>query len=231
MPERESNLMNLSDFSTLKEIQSLDKMIKSHQDRIFAEESRKDHIHRLREKRETEKVGLYQILRENAALISNLEEELSVLEKKKEDQFMVQEIERLTGEMDLVSEKIFNLMEENEELESKINDCKSFLEGSLETLKEIDSEIQEETANEQKEIINYQDRISSLLLQIPEELRRKFLKVRDKYQNNSPLSRIVNKACEKCRYEVDSQTMSLVDQAKIIQVCHQCDRLLIPFDA
>lgn len=223
--------MELKDFTHLKEIQSLDNMISKHMEVITSEESRKDHINALRSKRETEKVGLFETFRENTALISELEAELSSLEEKKESQFMVEEVEKISNQMDQISEKIFSLMEKNEEIEEGIKDCKTFLEGSLETLEEIDAEIKEETKEEQRHIDNYQKRIQALLEDIPEELKTAFLKARKKYPKMQPLARIVNRSCEKCKYEVDSQTLSLVDQAKVVQVCHQCERLLIPFDS
>lgn len=223
--------MELKDFTSLKEIQSLDRMIKKHLDVIQSEQSRKDHIQGLREKRETEKLGLFQKTRENTALIAELDSKLSELEEKKESQIMVEKIEKISGEMDATSEKIFSLMEENEELEEQINNCKTFLSGSLETLAEIDEEIKNETQDEQKEIDNYNRRINALLDQIPEELKKSFLKAREKFPHNVYLSRIVDRACEKCRFQLDSQSISLIDQARLVQRCHQCERLLIPFDS
>ncbi|MCR9204527.1 MAG: hypothetical protein NXH75_08125 [Halobacteriovoraceae bacterium] len=223
--------MELKDFTSLKEIQSLDRMIKKHLDVIDSEQSRKDHIKGLREKRETEKLGLFHKVRENTALISELEVKLSKLEEKKESQIMVEEIEKISYEMDSTSEEIFSLMENNEELEKNISDCKTFLSGSLETLAEIDEEIKEETKDEQKEIDNYNKRIDALLEQIPQELKNAFIKARKKYPQNVYLSRIVDRACEKCRFQLDSQSISLIDQARLVQECHQCGRLLIPFDS
>lgn len=223
--------MELKDFTNLKEVQSLDRMIKKHLDVIESEQSRKDHINGLRAKRETEKLGLFEKIRENTALISELESTLSSLEEKREKQFLVEEVDKISSEMDQVSEKIFELMEENEELEIEVADCKTFLEGSLKTLEEIEQQIKEETQGEQKQIDNYNQRISALLKEIPEELLKEFQKARKKYPFETYLVRIINRACEKCRFQQDSQSISLIDQARLVQCCPQCERLLIPFDS
>lgn len=235
----------LKDFTTLKEVQSLDNLIKKHLDAIESEQSRKDSINKLREKRKTEMVGLLESHKENSALISQFEKELYDWEKKREqaeinqdrarDQKQVEalekEISQVTPKCEELEEKVLNLLEKNEEIDSVVKEIETFLEGSLETLKEIDQEILEETTEERRHIENYDKRINALLVDIPSELKIVFERVRDKHRFKSPLSRIINRACEKCRYEVDSQTISLVDQAKVIVECHQCERLLIPFDA
>lgn len=237
--------LELKDFTALKEIQSLDNMIKKHLDAIKNEESRKDHVLELREKKESEKVGLLNKLDENRALISELEKELFDWEKKREQaetnqskafdqkqaEALAKEIGQITPKCEECEEKILSLLEENEGIEIKISEADQFLAGSLETLEEISNEIYEETVEERKQINNYESRVRVLLEEIPKDLHDEFLRVREKYRFNLPLARIVNKACEKCRFQVDSQTLSLVDQARLITRCHQCERLLIPFDA
>lgn len=235
----------LKDFTALKEIQSLDNFIKKHLDAIASEESRKESIHKMRAKRESEKVGLLEKQKENTALISGLEKDLFDWEKKKEHaneslqratdakqlDALEKEISQAVPKCEELEETILNLLEENEDLDQSISEADTFLSGSLETLKNIDLEIQEETKEERRQILNYEERISYLLEELPSELLEVFNRARKKHRFNSSLARIINRACEKCRYEVDSQTLSQVDQAKVVIQCNQCERLLIPYDA
>ncbi len=237
--------LSLSDYSALKEIQSLDNMIKKHLDAISSEESRKDNVLNLRAKRETEKVGFQEKTKENGALISCLEKELFDWEKKrrqaelnqerasdqKQAEALEKEINQITPRCEELEEKVLNLLEENECLDTQVAECDEFLKGSLKTLEQIDKEITEETQVERQQISNYEERITALLESIPQELRNAFKLAREKHRFNMPLARIVNRSCEKCRFQVDSQTLSLIDQAKTISHCDQCQRLLIPFDA
>lgn len=237
--------LELKDFTTLKEIQSLDNMIAKHLDAIKSEESRKDHILGMRQKRETEKVGLLKKVEENSALINELEKELFDWEKKRQqaelnqdrakDQKQVEalekEINQLTPKCEDCEEKILNLLEENEEIKVKVDEADEFLKGSGETLNQISKEILDETKEERHQITNYEERIEALITEIPKELLEAFNRAQKKYRFKMPLARIVNRACEKCRFQVDSQTLSLVDQARTIAHCQQCERLLIPFDA
>lgn len=237
--------LELKDFTTLKEIQSLDNMISRHLDAIRNEESRKDHVLGLRQRRESEKVGFLQKIEENSALIGLREKELFDWEKKKQqaernllhatDQKQVEalekEIKEFSPKCEACEEEILELLEENEVLEDSVNEADEFLNGSLKTLDDISLEILEETKEERRQISNYENRIELLLKDIPKELLDSFLIAREKYRFKMPLSRIVNRSCENCRFQVDSQTLSLVDQAKTISHCQQCERLLIPFDA
>ena len=151
--------LELKDFTALKEIQSLDNLIKVHLDAIKSEESRKDSVLALRSKRETEMVGFSQAKTENTALMAQLEKELHEWEKKREqavvnqerakDQKQIEAIEKellqVTSSCEELEEKILSLLEKNDELESLIEEAQTFLKGSLETLNEIDKEIDEET--------------------------------------------------------------------------------------
>jgi predicted nucleic acid-binding Zn-ribbon protein len=237
--------LELKDFTALKEIQSLDNFIKKHLDAIESEESRKDSINTMREKRKTEMVGLLENHKENTALINQYEKELFEWEKKrgqaeinqdrakdqKQAEALEKEINQITPKCEELEERVLSLLEKNEEIDKLVKEAEVFLEGSLETLKEIDLEILEETKEERRHIENYEKRIEVLLENIPETLREAFHRARQKHRFRNPLARILNKACEKCRFEVDSQTKSQIDLAKAVIQCNQCERLLIPFDA
>ena len=237
--------LELKDFTALKEIQSIDNLVKKHLDAIESEESRKDSINNMRDKRKTEMVGLLESHKENTALISQLEKELFEWEKKrdqavinqdrakdqKQAEALEKEINQITPKCEELEEKVLSLLEKNEEIDNRVKEAEVFLEGSLDTLKEIDLEILEETTEERRHIENYEKRIKALLEEIPNGLREAFLRARKKHRFKNCISRIVNRACEKCRYEVDSQTISQVDQAKATVQCSQCERLLIPYDA
>lgn len=223
--------IELKSFSNLKEIQSIDRLIKQHREIIEKESMRKKHIVSLRNKREDEKRNLLERSIKNNASISSLEESLSTLEKKKNELYLTEDIQNHEKEMDSLSDKIFALMEENEHIESNINDCKQFLTGSLDTLSEIEEEIRISNQEDEKKIDNYNKRIDALLEDTPHELKNSFKRARDKYPHQIYLTRIIDQACEHCRYQLDSESIKLIDQAKLVQTCHQCERLFVPYDA
>ncbi|MCF8059193.1 MAG: hypothetical protein K9K67_07850 [Bacteriovoracaceae bacterium] len=237
--------MDIIQFSHLKEVQSLDKMIKKHLDIIQEQSARRDYIVKIRHTRETEKEGLLIESKDHTASINQFEKELFDWEKKLEkalEQLPMakseQQINALQKEQSMAEEnvehlqdKILSLLEEQEILESKIEECISFLKGSKLTLDTIDKEILEVTQVEQNEIDKYEIRIKALLEDVPDTLKLSFLKARKKHRFNQPLSRVMQGGCEKCRFILDKMTQSRIELLQTVEVCSQCERLLIPYNA
>lgn len=237
--------MDINHFSHLKEVQSLDKMIKKHLDAIEGESSRKAQILKLRLRRETEKESLLIELNENTALISEGEKSLFDWDKKlakANEQLPLavseQQVVGLQKEKDLseknvekLQDEVLSLLEVQEQIEVKIEECDSFLLGSASTLKKIEEEILEVTTVEQREIDNYESRIKALLEEVPEPLNSEFKKAWKKHRFKSPLSRVMEGGCERCRFLLDRTTQSRIELLQTIEICSQCERLLIPYNA
>ncbi len=237
--------MNIEAFSHLKEIQSLDNFIKKHLDAIKEEEGRLKDILALRERRSQELQSLTDLLEQYKKDTAHQEKELFDWEKKYQkagEQLVLatneKEISALEKEEKLSSEKIeeiqdeiLDLLEKCEELEEKIAEAQEFLKGSLETVEEVKAEILDETKQERDAIEKYEKRIDALKSEIPNALWEGFSRAREKHRFNSSLARILNRACEKCRFQIDSLTANRVETATGVEQCSQCERLLIPLEA
>ncbi len=237
--------MKLTDYSNLKEIHSLDNMIKVHLDKISEEESRIDFISQKRKQKDQE---LEDLILNKSALekeISDSEVKLFDLEKRfknandhlplasseKEVNALQNEINTLGPQIDLIQESSLEKLEEIEELEKLINQSQNFLKGSLETLEEIKNEIEEVRKVESVPIHQYENRITLLIEQTPKSLFNHFKIVRDKFRYKRPIVRIVNHACEFCHFRVDQMTLDRVESMQGIENCTQCGRLFIPLEA
>ncbi len=237
--------MSIAAFSHLKEIQSLDNMIKKHLDAISAEEGRLEHINALRKRAQDEIENLTNLVSQKKVTTQNLEKELFDWENKlakaeenlpyatNEKEVSALERDRSMSQenVDDLQEKVLTLLEEIEEHENLIREKEVFLSGSQETLDEINLEIEIETRQERQQITNYEARIEVLRQEVPGSLWQTFSEARKKHRFNLPLARIMNKACEKCRFIVDAQTASRVEAATGYELCTQCGRLLIPLES
>ncbi|MBF0301306.1 MAG: hypothetical protein HQK51_21550 [Oligoflexia bacterium] len=85
-----------------------------------------------------------------------------------------------------LEENILLTMEEVDAVENKFNEYNSFVKGVASTLEDLKSEVNEQIANENKEISNYQKRIDSLLTEIPLPIKNMFIALNKKYRFNSP---------------------------------------------
>lgn len=237
--------MSIETFSHLKEIQSLDNMIKTHLNAIEQEELRLSDITKIRERRTQEKQRLTETLESLGKESSAQEKELFVWEKRlekaneqlplaineKEVSALEKERELAEGKVEEYQNSVLEKLEQMETIEDQIKDAEEFLKGSLETVQEIQEEIFKETKAEREKIENYERRINALKEMIPAAIWDVFARARQKHRFNSSLARIINNACEKCRFQVDSQTASRVELATSPEQCSQCERLLIPLES
>lgn len=237
--------MKLQDYSALKEIHSLDLMIKGHLDRISEQEQRIESIHQKRSEKEKMKVALKEeILRfqeeitKEEKLLFDLEnklkktlEHIPMANSEKEINALEKEKEKLSPEVELIQERIIEKLELIEEREDQIRKATTFLQGSLETLQSIESEVQEIKSEEERSLGHYQERIEALLEEIPRELKNSFLKVREKFKYQRPLVRIIKHSCEFCHFQLDQLALEAVESLQRIETCSQCERLFIPLES
>ncbi len=237
--------MKLSDYSNLKEVHSLDNMIKVHLDKISEEERRIEFLSKKRKQKDQELLELEAQKKETENEVNQAEVVLFDLEKRlktshehlpmatseKEANAIEKEISRLTPEVDEIQERCLNLLESIEELEKAIIQAKGFLEGSKETLEEVITEVDEIRAQESIPIKQYEGRIALLLEDTPSSLLEVFSKIREKHQFNRPLVRIINHACEFCHFRIDQMSLERVESLQGIETCGQCGRLFIPLES
>lgn len=237
--------MKLSDYSNLKEVHSLDNMIKLHLDKIREEEGRIEFLTKKRKQKDQELHELEEKKSQQEAEISKYEVKLFDLEKRlssshdhlplatseKEANAIEKEIQTLTPEVDQLQELSLEILDHIEELDKEITQIKNFQKGSLETLEEVKLEVQEVRDREEVPIKQYQERIKLLLDDTSPKLVEAFSKVRDKFQYKRPIVRIINHACEYCQFRVDQMSIERVESLQAIESCGQCGRLFIPLES
>ncbi len=237
--------MKLTDYSNLKEIHSLDNMIKVHLDTIKEEEGRIEFITNKRKQKDQELEDLQNNKKILENEISDTEVTLFDLEKRvssaqghlpmatseKEANALQNEVDSLSPKIDELQEFTLEKLEEVEKIELDILQAQNFLKGSQETLQEITEEVQKVVQEQQLPIHQYSERIDLLIEDIPKPLYTQFGKIREKFRYNKPMVRIINHACEYCHFRVDQMTLERVESLQGIECCGQCGRLFIPLEA
>ncbi len=237
--------MKLTDYSNLKEIHSLDNMIKVHLDRIKEEEARIEFITNKRKQKDQELENHQNNKKILENEISDIEVTLFDFEKRvssaqghqsmaaseKEANALQNEIDSLSPKIDELQELTLDKLEEIEKIELEITQAQNFLKGSQETLQEITIEVQEVVKEQQIPIDQYSQRIDLLIEDIPKPLYIQFSKIREKFRYNRPLVRILNHACEFCHFRIDQMSLERVESLQGIECCGQCGRLFTPLEA
>lgn len=237
--------MNLESFTTLIEIQSLDKYIGNHQkviesekNRIVAlEKERNDKEHSLKEKKEILKDKKEKLLHHENTL-SDLQNKLAKSTEnmtfaKSEQQVKAIEKEQATLHP-LIEEHegaVLELMENVELLEEEINNIEQFLTGSLTSLKSIKEEVDQIVEKENKEINNYNERIETLKNNCEKGVIEIFENINQKYRFNNPLSFIENHSCNQCRFSINRMLESQLEKGTLLEQCPGCGRIFTPHAA
>jgi len=237
--------MKLTDYSNLKEVHSLDNMIKTHLDKINEEKGRIDFIQQKRKQKDQElltnreevnelekRISAHEVLLfDLEKRLKNAEDHLPLATNEKEITALQNEINSISPQVNQLQDDCLSLLEKIEELECQITQSESFLAGSLTTLSEIKSEVEKVEMEELKSIHQYEERIKSLMEITDSNLVNAFLEIREKFRYKRPLVKIVNHSCDFCHFRVDQMTLSRVEACQSIETCSQCGRLLAPLEA
>ena len=229
-------------FKHFIELQSLLSKISLHEDNIKSEEARIIFLESSRDKRLQERD---QLLGQRDLIIKVSNEHEKVLFEKERDlkratdnltqassesqmKTLESEIERLSLLTDQIQEEILSKLEEQENIENKINEAEEFLTGSSETLEEIRSEVENFSNNERKEISNYRERIELLLESLSASHRDFFEQTLKVIKDDKVISFLNGKICTRCRYEASSTQITEIENGRSNEVCNNCSRILIP---
>lgn len=150
------------------------------------------------------------------------EKQLSLYEKEKAQVLL---------EKNQLEDTILEKYEQYDQLDTDIKETESFLTGVEQSIKEVQDEIALIQQKEEKEIKNYEERIDSLMHDIPSELLSLFQKTREKYRFKGLLTRVENNKCSRCRYTLDNQTALAIDKMTSVELCPSCQRLFIPYNS
>lgn len=235
--------MNKESYRILKEINSLHNSILSLEKVIKVELERIHKINQMRDKRSehlTEQESQLSSERQKLAkieekisyfgkLIDNGKNQLNSVFSENEINALNSQIENASEELDIFETQGLEIIEKIETLEQEIKDSKSFLIGSLDTISEIESEINESNQDVYKEIQDKKSRLKLLKEQLSPGVSKKLESLIAKGLSLSPLSQITeHNCCEMCGYLVPMAILAAVEKNSRFMGCPSCERILIP---
>ncbi len=232
----------IENFKIIKEIDSLDRNIKTFIDLIENQNKRILSINnKINDK--NEKIDkLNKELKSISSELTSSENELSSTQQKLEIKvsqkgqvFTDSQIQALDKEIKLYEEKIdsleetvFSFMEKKESIEENIKDSHTFIKGASNSLIEIQKEVDIEIEQLTKKKTNTQLRVDTLLKQLPEGYQSKIKGMLDKDFRSTIVATIVDRSCNYCRASLPTQFISDVEDKHILKTCSACKRVFIP---
>jgi predicted nucleic acid-binding Zn-ribbon protein len=234
--------MELSDFKTLFRAQTLEEKVAEHLEQIRLHNQRIEVIDKQRnegqellDKKQAEltesKEQLHSGEREHHDLtqtIQKAKEHLDSASTQKVADSLESEITNLSPKADELENMLLELMDKVEADEQEIEKCKVFLAGSVETLKEIQAEVDKDISSEEKEIEDYNKKVEGLLSEIPENLKSNIVRVNVKFLYKKPLSFAINRECHQCKTDIGGNAQTQIDTGRVLEFCPSCGRILIP---
>lgn len=234
--------MNLENFKSLIEVQSLEKSIQKHEINIDnhnkrikdISNKRDDREKLLKESKETLANKKSQLAHEERLLaecekqISKAEDYLNTATSQQQINALDKELSVLKPKQDQLEESGLNILDCIEQLEDDIINSERFLSGSIKTLSEIQGEVDSDIKNDQKEIDQYLLRINGLKSECPKDLINVYDLINKKYKYNNPLTFVKNNSCANCRFEVNRSVQMQVAKGNVIEFCLNCERIIAP---
>lgn len=237
--------MSSEHFKILKEINSLSSSEASLIQKIAQEEKRLDQIVELRKQKELKLKSLedekknislegQRIEKDLSKLHSDLDRDktnLSSIVTEESLKNLENQIADKERKIEILEELAYSQLEKSDEIDNNISDHNSFLEGSLETLSEIQVEVDKETSKLNEEITKIQNRINLLLEEIPPQFKSLYERVKLKDIKTSVFTRIKNGSCEFCRFQVSANDKINIEDNLQLKTCSSCSRIFIPEQA
>lgn len=235
--------MNKEDYRILKELNSLDQNKKKISKLLAKELERIDRVHQMRSKRAEELRQKQDELTEIRKKIVNQENELNELDQKLEQSLSQEnQIKTITEEKalkiqildftqrkELLEDQLFSNLENSENIELQIKQAQSFLNGSLETISELEQDIAEDNQESYQELRNIEVRIPQLREELHPKVVEKLLRLQTKGPNFVPLSQLTERnTCELCGYLIPRALVDAIETKMRFSGCPGCDRIIIP---
>jgi uncharacterized protein len=132
-----------------------------------------------------------------------------------------------TLERDQLENRLFSLLESEEEYNRELEEIQGFLSGADQTLKEIKTEVDTTTAPLEKEQLLLNERIDNLLSLCPKDLVIVFQAARKKHPT-TPLTTIEQRRCSHCKMQLESSICESLERGDQYLDCPSCQRLLLP---
>lgn len=226
-------------YNILIEIQALNKKIQNHQNSITDHTKRGDFVAQQIQVKKNQSESLtiqnIQIQEKIHLLEQNLDKICQQIENSKTIDSNVKSYERieqnlqsLKNQESKIEDDLLELIDQQEQKQLEITEIQQFLMGSTKTLNDIEKEIQEDILNENKQINSYQQRVDSLLEQLPHNWVTKYNHLQKKLKHIELISFIKNNLCSKCHLRIAPQEQNELEISNDLTLCSMCSRILIP---
>lgn len=226
----------------IREIESLDRHIKGHLDNMEEQQKRISFIEGQREAKQEELRDLKEKAKAKQTELTNQENTLSKVDSQLEKTMhnlsavttdqqlksLENEKQKFEQQKNELEASVFKIMEDIESNQLEQKELSEFIEGSAETLHELQDEINASNQKDQKEIDQYQQRIDVILNDLAEPLLTKYKKAREKYRFKEPATYLKTDNCPKCGIAVSPSKKNDILYFKSIESCSGCGRILIP---
>jgi len=197
--------VSYEDHKNIIEMQSLGRALKIHLDRIEENKKRLDFIKLQRTLRERELIAKQEELKAS-------EEEFKKLEKEARDESEDRRLELLMS---------------IDECTTSIKDAESFIAGSANTLKEIQSDVYSEDGYEMRDMEHIEMRIKALIEALSPSARDTFDYVIKFHKIWNFVQYIEGNRCSKCRFVVETSTIQKIENGYSVEACSGCNSILI----
>ena len=211
--------------SIAAELERIDKIQTQREERKAQQDQ---HTIQLDEKRKSEKL-LENHLEKTQGQLALYQEQLNQITTVKEEGSLKNQIESAKKNITETEEKLLETIEITESLESEIQAANSFLEGSLETMKEIEAEINKENEEVYQQIKVTNERINYILQELPEPVVKRLEKLKLEQKKYDPLSELSDKNhCVKCGFPLPMALIGPLEKDLKLTSCRGCKRILLP---
>jgi predicted nucleic acid-binding Zn-ribbon protein len=232
----------MENYKKLVEIQSLYNHIGNYLEDINSQNNRLLLIEKQREKRSEELENfnlekdvlnkditeLEKELFDREKELSKTTDHLSMASNESQANALQKELDFLSPKVDSIQESILEKMETIESLEEKISESLEFLSGSSESLKDLQNEVDTENLKTKKDIDNHSSRIELLFDSVDNNVKKSFSSIFEKSKDKRAIAFLKGRSCSVCRTEAPSMQISEIENARSIEFCMGCGKILIP---
>lgn len=227
--------MSVELFMKLKEIDSLTKMRINY---LKTRSEQNERISKLNDRREEALLQTAKLKQENIALNSEMADIDKKIKNASEQKQRVldiggdeQKVMNFSSEIARLEEKGMELLTRQDEIETEIQDSKTFAAGIEKTIDEISLEAKPEFDKIDQELTNIDLRHKLLMEELPPDYKSLLLKITAKNLAHGPFTRIDQGSCYFCRYKISRMEEDEIDMQKSLKTCPQCTRIFLPFGA
>ena len=110
-------------------------------------------------------------------------------------------------------------METLETNTEELKELQEFIEGSAQTLKELEAEVLESNTKDETEIEQYPERVDTIFNELQDPLKTKYGKARDKHRFKEPATYLTTDNCPKCGLAVSPSKKNDILYLKSIETC------------